>query len=158
VAVVGLADFNIDIIAKHPGCHIQQFEAQIYAGTEVGCHTQGRAARLGNQLSTLLRGKTSGTYHHFAATGGASLRIRKRGIGGGEINQHIKLLERLTDITEHLDTIGANTRQLTCINAYQGTARPLQGNREVHGGIQGNRFNQRFAHTPGSAGNCYSRH
>jgi hypothetical protein len=113
---------------------------------------------MGNQLSALLWGKTGGTYHHFATTGGTGLDIHKCGIGDREIDQHIKLFQCLTDIADHLNAIGTNTRQLSGINTYQGTARPLQGNRELHRGIQGNRFNQRLSHTPGSAGNCYSRH
>ena len=156
VAVVGFDDFHVHIVSQHPCGHVQQLEAQVDAGAEIGGLAHPNPRGSGVDLRLLFRGETGGTDHHRHAVLGAQRHIGERGLGNAEIDQHIDIAHHLGELTGHGDAILALPGQFAGIGAHQAAVGPFQGRGELQTLGGGHRLHQGAAHAAGGTGNSYA--
>ena len=117
MAVMGLVHLDVDIVAKHPRGHVEQLEAQVDAGAEIGGLANGNPGR-GLVDLRLLRGRESGgADDHGDAVPRALCDIGHGRRRHGEVDKHVDLVDDLRQGPHHGHPVAPLAGQLAGIGA-----------------------------------------
>ncbi len=106
--MVGFNNLDIRLIAHHLSGGLQQFKDQIDPDTHIGGKDHGNGFSGSLQGLFLLVGQSGCADHNGLVMALAKLQMGHGAIGGGEINQHIKICA-LGQIIHQRHAKGSNT-------------------------------------------------
>ena len=151
VAVVCLGDFDIHGIAQHPRRGFQQLEAQVHAHAHIGCKNNSDV--LGGIGNLLLPGviEAGGADDEPAPVLLAEREMTERGLGAGEVNQHVEV--EPIELVAQRNAETSDTGELAGIRTEGGVAGTLGRARQAQAFALAHGLHQRPAHAPGGAGN-----
>ena len=149
MTVVRFDHLDVRVIPHHPSRHIQQLEAKVYTHAVVRRKDDGNVlGRLGEQRFFFFR-EPGRANHHRLARLTADLQVDQRGCRVREVDQHIKVVDHLRQVTTDRNAKATDAGQLTRVSADQGTLGALNrcGQRSTFN--LANRLDQDLAHAPG---------
>ena len=145
--MMGFYDLDIHGITEDRRGDFRQLEGRVDTHSEIGCpHDRDFLAGLpdGIGLGIVKAGRPD---HHALAMARTGFNIGRRGIGDGEIDQHIECVTGRRQFVDNRDTAGTDARQFTRVGTNCRRTGAFDGGSESQAGIVVYRRNQRLAHS-----------
>src|SRR5690625_7232787 len=146
MTVVRFVNFDIGVVTHHFRGRVQQFQAQIDAGAEVGRNAQRNSLSISFQLSSLLGAETRRSHHQPQPLPRTQGRVLQGGSGSAEIDEDIELLTNSGEIGAQGNAQGAYSSQLSYINPLQTAAGVADSGGQLSACVRREGFNQSLAH------------
>jgi hypothetical protein len=154
VAVVGLVDLDIHLVAEHAGGHLHQLKHRLTPVLKLEALHTGMSRGGGLDLGLLRRGEAGGADDHGDPAARAGIQIGEGGRRHGEIDQHVDGIDHLRQRTHHRSRRCAlarparpHRRPSRLLSGRSTAAAARSPSRQAYGLDQG------AAHAPAGAGN-----